>query len=190
MVTATTADGVRVLTSAGEIDHDSGETLRRALDVSTTGRSRIVAGLRQVTFMDSGGINILLTAHRPLAHVLTPGLRTREKRTPYTSAVGRCGSAPKPSPSAVRADRSVTTPPPAPSPRSPDKQTGCADVTSSSPGAVTGHAVVVSASAPGGRYPAAAVLVSGCHGQDDPGRTRAVPRRCRRGGQATSRRAP
>ncbi|MFF5158430.1 STAS domain-containing protein [Streptomyces sp. NPDC000348] len=66
-VTADTADGVRVLTLAGEIDHDSGETLRRALDVSTTGRSRIVVDMRQVTFMDSSGINIFLTAHHAAA---------------------------------------------------------------------------------------------------------------------------
>ncbi|OSP43262.1 anti-anti-sigma factor [Streptomyces sp. 13-12-16] len=62
-VTATTAHDACVLTLAGEIDHDTGETLRHALDPSLTGRPRIVADLRQVTFMDSSGINILLTAH-------------------------------------------------------------------------------------------------------------------------------
>ncbi|MFE2622212.1 STAS domain-containing protein, partial [Streptomyces caelestis] len=58
-----TTDGIRVLTPAGEIDHDTGETLRRTLTPSPTGPPRIVADLRQVTFMDSSGINILLTAH-------------------------------------------------------------------------------------------------------------------------------
>ncbi|MEW1873342.1 STAS domain-containing protein [Streptomyces caelestis] len=62
-VIAAPADGVCVLTLAGEIDHDTGETLRQALDLSVTGQPRIVADLRQVTFMDSSGINILLTAH-------------------------------------------------------------------------------------------------------------------------------
>ncbi|MER7485105.1 STAS domain-containing protein [Streptomyces sp. NPDC126497] len=62
-VTAATTDGLRVLTLVGEIDHDTGKTLRHALDLSPTDPSRIVADLRQVTFMDSSGINIFLTAH-------------------------------------------------------------------------------------------------------------------------------
>ncbi|MEV7128413.1 STAS domain-containing protein [Streptomyces sp. NPDC093260] len=65
--TATLADGgVRVVTLAGEIDHHTGDTLRHALD-ATDGTSRIVADLGQVTFMDSSGTNILLTAHRDTA---------------------------------------------------------------------------------------------------------------------------
>ncbi|MFC4333228.1 STAS domain-containing protein [Streptomyces andamanensis] len=61
-VTATTCDDVRVLTLAGEIDHDTGETLRRALDAP--GPSRVAVDMRQVTFMDSSGINLLLNGHQ------------------------------------------------------------------------------------------------------------------------------
>ncbi|MER7837779.1 STAS domain-containing protein [Streptomyces sp. NPDC096040] len=63
-VVATATDGVHVLTLAGEIDHHTGDRLRQALDVSSTGRPRVVVGLGQVTFMDSSGINVLITAHR------------------------------------------------------------------------------------------------------------------------------
>ncbi|MDO0924310.1 STAS domain-containing protein [Streptomyces sp. TG1A-8] len=64
-VTATVAEGVRVLSVAGEIDHHTGDALRRALDVPD-GPPRVVADLHRVTFMDSSGINILLAAHRTL----------------------------------------------------------------------------------------------------------------------------
>ncbi|WDM16512.1 STAS domain-containing protein [Streptomyces lavenduligriseus] len=67
VVTTTTDDGIRVLTLAGEIDHHTGDTLRHALDASGTPRPRIVADMRQVTFMDSSGINILIAAHRALS---------------------------------------------------------------------------------------------------------------------------
>ncbi|MFF0088083.1 STAS domain-containing protein [Streptomyces canus] len=63
-VVATTADGIRLLTLAGEIDDDTGETLRQALDVAATPRPGLVLDLRQVTFMDSTGINILIAAHQ------------------------------------------------------------------------------------------------------------------------------
>ncbi|GAB2895922.1 hypothetical protein GCM10027074_74370 [Streptomyces deserti] len=63
-VVSTTTDGIRVLTLAGEIDHHTGEQLSTALDVSDTARPRIVIDLRQVTFMDSSGINILIAAHQ------------------------------------------------------------------------------------------------------------------------------
>ncbi|MEU3525857.1 STAS domain-containing protein [Streptomyces sp. NPDC038707] len=65
-VVTTATDGIRVLTLAGEIDHHTGDTLRQALDASGTPRPRIVADMRQVTFMDSSGINILIAAHRAL----------------------------------------------------------------------------------------------------------------------------
>lgn len=65
-VVTTTTDGIRVLTVAGEIDHHTGETLREALAVPGTPRPRVVVDLRQVTFMDSSGINTLLAAHRVL----------------------------------------------------------------------------------------------------------------------------
>lgn len=63
-VVSTSTDGIRVLTLAGEIDHDTGEALRKALDVSGIVRPRIVADMRQVAFMDSSGINILIAAHQ------------------------------------------------------------------------------------------------------------------------------
>ncbi|MFH8805420.1 STAS domain-containing protein [Streptomyces sp. NPDC017936] len=63
-IVATATDGIRVLTVAGEIDHHTGDQLHRALDTSGTARPRIVVNMRQVTFMDSTGINILITAHQ------------------------------------------------------------------------------------------------------------------------------
>jgi stage II sporulation protein AA (anti-sigma F factor antagonist) len=63
-VVTTATDGIRVLTLAGEIDHHTGDQLHRALDVTDTARPRIVIDMRQVTFMDSSGINILIAAYR------------------------------------------------------------------------------------------------------------------------------
>ncbi|MEU8825146.1 STAS domain-containing protein [Streptomyces sp. NPDC048636] len=65
-VVTTTTDGIRVLTLTGEIDHHTGETLRQALDVPDTAHPRVVVDLRQVSFMDSTGINIFIAAHRAL----------------------------------------------------------------------------------------------------------------------------
>ncbi|MGW4568981.1 STAS domain-containing protein [Streptomyces sp. NPDC004561] len=66
-VVSTTVDGIRVVTLAGEIDHQTGDALRQALEASNTPRPRVVADLHQVTFMDSSGINIFITAHRTLS---------------------------------------------------------------------------------------------------------------------------
>jgi stage II sporulation protein AA (anti-sigma F factor antagonist) len=65
-VVSTTTDGIRVLTLVGEIDRDTGQALRQALDSSGTPRPRIVVDLSRVTFMDSTGINIFIAAHRAL----------------------------------------------------------------------------------------------------------------------------
>ncbi|MDL5198646.1 STAS domain-containing protein [Streptomyces sp. ALI-76-A] len=65
-VVSTATDGIRVLTLAGEIDHDTGQALRQALDASGAPRPRIVVDLSRVTFMDSTGINIFVAAHRTL----------------------------------------------------------------------------------------------------------------------------
>lgn len=65
-VVSTTTDGIRVLTLAGEIDRDTVQALRQALDASGTTRPRIVVDLSRVTFMDSTGINIFIAAHRAL----------------------------------------------------------------------------------------------------------------------------
>ncbi|MGW2492109.1 STAS domain-containing protein [Streptomyces sp. NPDC001606] len=66
-VVTTATDGIRVLTLAGEIDHHTGDTLRQALDASSTPRPRIVVDMRQVTFLDSSGINIFIATHRALS---------------------------------------------------------------------------------------------------------------------------
>ncbi|MFJ5879143.1 STAS domain-containing protein [Streptomyces sp. NPDC093088] len=64
VVTAT--DGIHVVSLSGEIDHSTGDTLRQALAFPDTPRPRVIADMRQVAFMDSSGINILITAHRTL----------------------------------------------------------------------------------------------------------------------------
>ncbi|MFJ9025957.1 STAS domain-containing protein [Streptomyces sp. NPDC102259] len=64
-----TVDGVRVVTVQGEIDHDVRELLSAAL-LSGDGAappSRIVVDLGGVTFMDSSGINIFVTAHQAVS---------------------------------------------------------------------------------------------------------------------------
>ncbi|MEU1707868.1 STAS domain-containing protein [Streptomyces sp. NPDC005706] len=67
-VVSTAADGITVVTVTGEIDHASAGPLVNALDVSgLADRPRVVLDMRQVTFMDSSGINVLLTAHRALS---------------------------------------------------------------------------------------------------------------------------
>ncbi|MEU0945703.1 STAS domain-containing protein [Streptomyces canus] len=84
-VVATATDGIRVLTFAGEIDNDSGETFRQALDASDTTYPCVVVDMRRVTFMDSTGINIIIAAHHTattaggwlrLAAVTDPVMRT------------------------------------------------------------------------------------------------------------------
>jgi anti-anti-sigma factor len=65
-VVSAATDGIRVLTLVGEIDRDTGQTLRQTLDASGTPRHRIVVDLSRVTFMDSTGINLFIAAHRSL----------------------------------------------------------------------------------------------------------------------------
>ncbi|MFF8867563.1 STAS domain-containing protein [Streptomyces sp. NPDC015139] len=66
-VTSTTADGTTVVAVSGEIDHNSAGPLIQALDLGELGSPpRVVIDMRDVTFMDSSGINVLLTAHRDL----------------------------------------------------------------------------------------------------------------------------
>ncbi|MEU4039838.1 STAS domain-containing protein [Streptomyces collinus] len=66
-VVAGATDGIHVLTAAGEIDHHSGDVLRQALDLAGTPHHRVVVDLRQVTFMDSSGINLFIAAHQALS---------------------------------------------------------------------------------------------------------------------------
>ncbi len=69
-VTSTTTDDATVVAVTGEIDHNSADPLIQALDPgSLGGRTRVVIDMRQVTFMDSSGINVLLTAQRNLTPV-------------------------------------------------------------------------------------------------------------------------
>ncbi|MEU8473199.1 STAS domain-containing protein [Streptomyces sp. NPDC029006] len=65
-VVSTATDGIRVITVAGEIDLDTIEPLRQALDVPDLPQPRIVVDMHQVSFMDSTGINVLITAYRAL----------------------------------------------------------------------------------------------------------------------------
>ncbi|MFE5402164.1 STAS domain-containing protein [Streptomyces sp. NPDC056580] len=65
--TLSVTDGIHVLTVAGEIDHQTGDTFRQALEVPDAPRPRVVVDLGQVTFMDSSGINVLITTHRALS---------------------------------------------------------------------------------------------------------------------------
>ncbi|MEY7974855.1 STAS domain-containing protein [Streptomyces pilosus] len=59
-----TVDGVGVVSVCGEIDHDVKDQLRTALLVQDDAApALIVAELSGVTFMDSGGINVLVAAH-------------------------------------------------------------------------------------------------------------------------------
>jgi stage II sporulation protein AA (anti-sigma F factor antagonist) len=63
-VVVTATDGIRLITVAGEIDGDTIEPLRQALDASGLPRPRIVIDMHQVTFMDSSGINTLIRAYQ------------------------------------------------------------------------------------------------------------------------------
>ncbi|MFI8404678.1 STAS domain-containing protein [Streptomyces sp. NPDC085463] len=63
----TTAEGVRVVTPSGEVDRHTGDLLRQALDVRADAPSPVVADMEQVTFMDSGGVDTLVTVPSALA---------------------------------------------------------------------------------------------------------------------------
>ncbi|MEU6807471.1 STAS domain-containing protein [Streptomyces sp. NPDC046831] len=65
-VVSTATDGMRVLTVAGEIDHHTVGALQKALSADAGASPRTVADMRQVTFMDSTGINALIAAHHQL----------------------------------------------------------------------------------------------------------------------------
>ncbi|MEU9647226.1 STAS domain-containing protein [Streptomyces sp. NPDC048188] len=63
-VLTTVTDGITVVTPAGEVDNDTGGRLRQALDITGTVRPRLVIDMGQVTFMDSVGINILISTYQ------------------------------------------------------------------------------------------------------------------------------
>ncbi|MEW1827108.1 STAS domain-containing protein [Streptomyces sp. NPDC088196] len=60
-------DGTLVVAVAGEIDQETGGSLRKALDPPEGAAPRVVIDLSHVTFMDSSGINILIAVHTALA---------------------------------------------------------------------------------------------------------------------------
>jgi anti-anti-sigma factor len=62
------ADRGRVLTAAGEIDHDSAKRLRAVIDEALAdGRAQLILDAAQVTFCDSGGLSLFVEAHRRTA---------------------------------------------------------------------------------------------------------------------------
>ncbi|MGQ4431345.1 MULTISPECIES: STAS domain-containing protein [unclassified Streptomyces] len=65
-VTTTASDGVRVITLAGEIDAETAPALRGALDVQGAPGPRVVLDMRGVTFVDSSGINVFISAYKAL----------------------------------------------------------------------------------------------------------------------------
>ncbi|WAU81450.1 STAS domain-containing protein [Streptomyces sp. Qhu-G9] len=61
----TTIDGIRVVTLRGEIDHTVKDMLAEAmLSSGDVTPPRVVADFSGVTFMDSSGINVFLTARQ------------------------------------------------------------------------------------------------------------------------------
>ncbi|MFD4555599.1 STAS domain-containing protein [Streptomyces sp. NPDC058469] len=60
-------DGTLVVAVAGEIDQETGGSLREVLELPEDVAPRVVIDLRHVTFMDSSGINILIAVHTRLA---------------------------------------------------------------------------------------------------------------------------
>ncbi|MFJ4341667.1 STAS domain-containing protein [Streptomyces sp. NPDC088915] len=68
--TVRTVDDVRVVTLQGEIDHTSREVLGQALIPEERAPApRVVADLTGVSFMDSSGINVFITAHRRICEI-------------------------------------------------------------------------------------------------------------------------
>ncbi|WP_426567324.1 STAS domain-containing protein [Streptomyces canus] len=70
----TTADGVHVVAVAGEIDHTTADTFRQALTADDGTPRYTVVDFRDVTFMDSSGINVLVAANNA-AHACDGWLR-------------------------------------------------------------------------------------------------------------------
>ncbi|MFE6333544.1 STAS domain-containing protein [Streptomyces sp. NPDC057806] len=83
-VSQRTTAGVQVLDLAGEIDHTTADTFRQALTTDDGSARYTVIDFRDVTFMDSSGINVLVVANNAarecggwlrLAHVPPPVLQ-------------------------------------------------------------------------------------------------------------------
>ncbi|MEV7676713.1 STAS domain-containing protein [Streptomyces sp. NPDC088752] len=61
------ADGVRIATLHGEIDHDEQDILREALLPEGQPVLPVVADMSGVSFMDSSGINVLLRVSQQIS---------------------------------------------------------------------------------------------------------------------------
>ncbi|MGW0363986.1 STAS domain-containing protein [Streptomyces sp. NPDC002990] len=59
-VAVQTVDGAVVFELAGELDHDTAQPLREALDAAVTPGGRLVVDLSELGFCDSTGLNVLL----------------------------------------------------------------------------------------------------------------------------------
>ena len=59
-VAVQTVDGAVVLELSGELDHDTAQPLREALDAAVTQGGRLVVDLSGLGFCDSTGLNVLL----------------------------------------------------------------------------------------------------------------------------------
>ncbi|MFJ4526293.1 STAS domain-containing protein [Streptomyces sp. NPDC088810] len=75
----TTASGVHVVALAGDIDHTTVGTFHQALTVQDDSAPHTVVDFRDVTFMDSSGINALVAANNTAQ---TRGGWLRLARTP------------------------------------------------------------------------------------------------------------
>ncbi len=91
-VTRSVVDGVTVVTVAGEVDHHTSGALRRALSPADPDGARTVADLSGVPFMDSSGINVLITGHQ--AHAPTGWLRLAGVRRPVLRTLEIVGLTP------------------------------------------------------------------------------------------------
>ncbi|WP_405713729.1 STAS domain-containing protein [Streptomyces xanthophaeus] len=78
-VAVRTVDGAVVLELAGELDHDTAQPLRDALDAAVTPGGRLLVDLTDLGFCDSTGLNVLLhsrlTAQEAGAGLELVGLR-------------------------------------------------------------------------------------------------------------------
>lgn len=71
-----------VLALRGELDLASAPILRRHLrDAQTSGAERIVVDLRELAFLDSAGLHVLLDAHKQLGARQCPRLVLRRGRS-------------------------------------------------------------------------------------------------------------
>ncbi|MCX4632502.1 MULTISPECIES: STAS domain-containing protein [unclassified Streptomyces] len=59
-VEAQSLPGATVLVMAGELDHDTAEPLRQALDATWQDGARLLVDLSRLDFCDSTGLNVLL----------------------------------------------------------------------------------------------------------------------------------